>query len=79
MRFDDAGSCGAPWRFSGPFNGRVHAHRRLTGRGLPGRQSGDQYVVLNIFVPEAHSEEQRAVYREMARLMPVDPRADMRV
>ncbi len=52
---------------------------RLAGRGLPGQPAGDQYVVLKILVPEAHSEEQRALYREMARLMPLDPRADLRV
>lgn len=52
---------------------------RLGGRGLPGRPAGDQYVVLAIHVPQAYNEEQRSLYREMARLMPVDPRADMRV
>lgn len=52
---------------------------RLAGRGLPGRTPGDQYVVLNIVVPEARSDEQRALYREMARVMPLDPRAELRV
>ena len=51
---------------------------RLGGRGLPAHPAGDQYVVVTVFVPEAHDEEQRAVYREMARLMPTDPRADLR-
>ncbi len=51
---------------------------RLSGRGLPGQPAGDQYVVLVIVVPEAHDEAQRAVYREMARLMPGDPRAELR-
>ncbi len=51
---------------------------RLSGRGLPARPAGDQFVVLTVFIPEARDEEQRAVYREMARLMPTDPRADLR-
>ena len=51
---------------------------RLSGRGLPAHPAGDQYVVLTVVVPEAHDEEQRAVYREMARLMPTDPRAELR-
>jgi len=62
-----------------PAGSQAGRKLRLAGRGLPGRPGGDQYVVLTIFVPEAHSEEQRALYREMARLMPIDPRADMRV
>ncbi len=51
---------------------------RLAGRGLPGQPPGDQYVVLTIVVPEANDEAQRALYREMARLMPTDPRAELR-
>ena len=47
---------------------------RLQGRGLPGRPAGDQYAVLQIVVPQATSDEQKAVYRDMARLMPMNPR-----
>ena len=48
---------------------------RLAGRGLPGKQVGDQYIVIGIFVPPAQTDEQQALYREMAALMPVNPRA----
>jgi curved DNA-binding protein len=48
---------------------------RLQGRGLPGRPAGDQYAVLQIVVPQATTDEQKAVYGEMARLMPMNPRA----
>lgn len=51
---------------------------RLAGRGLPGKTPGDQYVVLKVVLPEARTEEEQALYREMARLMPFDPRAAMR-
>ncbi len=62
-----------------PAGSQAGRKLRLAGRGLPGHPSGDQYVVLTIVVPAAHNEDQRALYREMARLMPLDPRAEMRV
>lgn len=51
---------------------------RLSGRGLPGKVAGDQFVVLKVVLPEAGTAEQIAVYRDMARLMPFDPRAAFR-
>jgi curved DNA-binding protein len=51
---------------------------RLKGRGLSTEKCrGDQIVHLRIVVPEAVSEEQKELYREMARKMPVKPRAEM--
>lgn len=47
---------------------------RLKGRGLPGKQPGDQYVVLKIVIPEPKTEEDRALYRAMAEKMPFNPR-----
>ncbi len=51
---------------------------RLRGRGLPagssGAATGDQYLVLSIVTPEPATDEQRALYRRMADLMPMDPR-----
>jgi curved DNA-binding protein len=44
---------------------------------LPGSQPGDQYVLLKIVVPPAQSPEARAVYEEMQRVMPFDPRAGL--
>ena len=61
-----------------PSGSQAGRKLRLAGRGLPAQPKGDQYVVLTIVVPEAHDEAQRAVYREMARLMPTDPRAELR-
>lgn len=62
-----------------PAGSQAGRKLRLAGRGLPGKPAGDQYVVLTIVVPEARTEEQRALYREMERLMPMAPRATMRV
>jgi curved DNA-binding protein len=50
---------------------------RLRGRGLPGPQAGDQYVLLKIVVPPAQTPEARALYEEMQRVMPFDPRAGL--
>ena len=48
---------------------------RLKGRGLSTpSKSGDQFVVLRIVVPEPENDEQKELYREMERLMPVNPR-----
>ncbi|HLB41401.1 MAG TPA: DnaJ C-terminal domain-containing protein [Gammaproteobacteria bacterium] len=50
---------------------------RLKGRGMPGKPySGDQYVILQIETPPAHTEEQRKFYENMARVMPFNPRKD---
>ena len=50
---------------------------RLAGRGLPGKVTGDQYATLRIVTPPAATEEQRALYRRMAELMPFEPRAGL--
>ncbi|MBM9614302.1 DnaJ domain-containing protein [Desulfobulbus rhabdoformis] len=53
---------------------------RLKGRGLSTpTQSGDQIVTLRIVVPEAKTEEQRALYEEMAKKLPTHPRTELGV
>lgn len=47
---------------------------RLKGRGLGGKQPGDQYVVLHIATPPADSQESRDLYQQMAERMPFNPR-----
>ena len=48
---------------------------RLKGRGMPGKPlTGDQYVLLQIATPPAHTAEQRAAYEKLAKEMPFDPR-----
>ena len=60
-----------------PAGSRSGRKMRLKGRGLPGRQPGDQYVVLRIETPPAQTEEQRAFYERMSRELPFDPRAHL--
>ncbi|TLY75952.1 MAG: J domain-containing protein [Gammaproteobacteria bacterium] len=50
---------------------------RLRGRGLPGQPPGDQYVQLKVVLPPANTPEARALYEEMRRKLPFDPRAEL--
>ncbi len=50
---------------------------RLKGRGLTtASKQGDQIITLRIVVPEATTEEQKELYRKMAKIMPTSPRND---
>lgn len=50
---------------------------RLKGRGLPAKpHPGDQYAIIQIHTPPAHSDEQRQLYEKMAEVMPFNPRKD---
>lgn len=40
---------------------------RLKGKGLPGRHPGDQIVVLQIVMPERHSQEAESLYEQLAK------------
>jgi len=50
---------------------------RLKGRGIPARQPGDLYVVLQIALPPANNEQQRRIYEEMKQEFSFNPRAEM--
>ncbi len=50
---------------------------RLKGRGIPGKPPGDLYVVLQIALPLADSEDARALYQQMAQKLAFNPRAGM--
>lgn len=51
---------------------------RLRGKGLSaGHHQGDQIITLQIVVPEAKTEEQRALYAAMAKKMPFNPRSEL--
>lgn len=61
---------------AGATNGRK---MRLKGRGIPGRTPGDLYVVLQLTVPPAETDEAKALYRKMEKDMAYNPRADLGV
>ena len=48
---------------------------RLKGKGIPGKQPGDLYVVLNIVLPPADTERAAAAYDVMRKAFNFDPRA----
>lgn len=48
---------------------------RIKERGL-GREPGNQYVVIQIHTPPAETDEQKALYEQMAQQMPFNPRAE---
>lgn len=62
-----------------PSNSQSGTKLRLKGRGLPGNPPGDQYVVLQIMVPEPTTAEAKKLYQEMAQSMPFNPRARLGV
>jgi curved DNA-binding protein len=59
---------------AGSHNGRK---LRLKGRGIPGAPAGDFYVVLEIALPPAQTDAARALYRQMERELPFNPRRDL--
>ena len=52
---------------------------RIKGRGLPGKQSGDFYVIIDIVLPPATSAEAEQAYRDMAEALAFNPRAQLGV
>jgi len=41
---------------------------RLKGKGFPGKHPGDQIVVLQVVMPEKHTQEAEALYEKLAEL-----------
>ncbi|MDX1757832.1 MAG: DnaJ C-terminal domain-containing protein [Marinobacter sp.] len=41
---------------------------RLKGKGMPGKHPGDQIVVLQVVMPERHSDQAEALYQQLAEL-----------
>lgn len=52
---------------------------RLKGRGLPGKISGDQFILLKIMIPQAKTESAKKLYEQMAKELSFNPRADLGV
>ncbi len=60
-----------------PAGSQTGKQLRLKGRGLPGVPAGDQYVTLKIVTPPAKTEQAKALYEQMAKEMPMNPRSEM--
>ncbi len=50
---------------------------RLKGKGLPGKEPGDLFVLLDVQLPPADSDAARELYEKMSQEMPFNPRADL--
>ncbi|HUF22335.1 MAG TPA: DnaJ C-terminal domain-containing protein [Burkholderiales bacterium] len=48
---------------------------RLAGRGIPGNPPGDLYLVLQVVLPPADTEQAKTLYRNMARDLAFNPRS----
>lgn len=70
---------GGPVSLKIPSGAQSEQKLRLKGRGLPGQPPGDQYAILQIYTPKADSEKAKALYEQMAALMPFNPREKLGV
>jgi curved DNA-binding protein len=57
-----------------PSEAKSGQKMRLKGRGLPGKQAGDQIVILQIMTPPADSPEAQQLYQQMAEELNFNPR-----
>ena len=58
------------------FQGR---EMRIRGRGLPAKQPGDLYAVLQITLPVADTDDAKEAYKEMERKLAFNPRTKLGV
>ena len=49
-----------------PANSKNAQNLRLKGKGIPGKEAGDLYLILNIVLPRADSEDDKAVWQQLA-------------
>jgi curved DNA-binding protein len=62
-----------------PPNSRQGSKLRLPGRGLPTKTAGDFYVVLQIVLPPANTEEAKELYQKMQQTLDFNPRHSLGV
>jgi curved DNA-binding protein len=66
---------GGPVDLKIPQNSQSGKKLRLKGRGLSTKkQTGDQYITLNIMTPAAKTQAQRDLYEQMSRVFSFNPR-----
>ena len=62
-----------------PANSAGGRKLRLKGRGIPAREPGDLYVVLEIALPRADSDAARAAYEAFEQATQFNPRSELGV
>lgn len=62
-----------------PANSVSGRQLRLKGRGIPAKQAGDLYVVLQVSLPPADTEAAKQAYREFEQTLDFNPRSKLGV
>lgn len=62
-----------------PENSQSGRKLRLKGRGIPAATPGDLYLVLEVVLPPATGEKERAFYQTMAQELAFNPRQNLGV
>jgi len=57
-----------------PAGAKSGQKMRLKGRGLPSKEAGDQFVVLQIMTPPADTDAAKQLYQQMAEELNFNPR-----
>ena len=57
-----------------PAGAKSGQKMRLKGRGLPSKEAGDQFVVLQIMTPPADTDAAKQLYQQMAEELHFNPR-----
>ena len=57
-----------------PTNAKSGQKMRLKGRGLPSKEAGDQFVILQIIAPPANTDLAKKLYQQMAEELHFNPR-----
>jgi len=58
-----------------PAGSQTGRKLRLRGRGIPGKEAGDLYLLLEVALPPANTDKARELYQTMARELAFNPRA----
>ncbi len=62
-----------------PANAKQGQKMRLKGRGIPAKGAGDFYVMIELTLPAADSDEAKALYKTMAEKLDYNPRKQLGV
>lgn len=60
-----------------PANSKTGGKLRLKGRGIPAREPGDLFVIIQIVQPPATTPVEKAAYEALAKVFDFDPRQGM--
>ncbi len=68
---------GGPVKLKIPKLSQTGTKMRLKGKGLPGRVAGNQFVHLQIVIPQEESPEATALFKQLAETVRFNPRAKL--